>query len=128
MAHFARVNNGIVEEVIVAEQDFIDNYKCPNPGTWIQTSYNTYGGKHKLGNNPLRYNYAGKGFHYDAEADAFYERKPYDSWVLNTNTYLWEAPVPLPSDMSNEILNSPDYRDGILYEWNETNKSWDKVE
>ena len=64
---------------------------------------------------------------YDAKADAFYEPKPYDSWVLNTNTYLWEAPVSVPSDISDEILNSPNYKDGILYEWNETNKSWDKV-
>lgn len=92
MAHFARVNNGIVEEVIVAEQDFIDNYASSNEGTWIQTSYNTYGGVHTLGGTPLRYNFAGIGFHYDAEADAFYEPKPFDDWTLNTNTYLWEAP------------------------------------
>ena len=115
MAHFARVYNGRVEEVIVAEQDFIDSYRCDNPGTWIQTSYNTYGGVHKLGGTPLRYNYAGRNYYYDAVADAFYEPQPFNSWTLNTSTYLWEAPVTYPTDGEN-------------YRWNETNKSWDKVE
>ena len=115
MAHFARVNNGTVEEVIVAEQDFIDNYDCPNPGTWIQTSYNTLGGVHRLGGTPLRYNYAGIGYVYDAVADAFSEPKPFNSWTLNTKTYLWEAPVTYPTD-------------GKEYTWNEDTTSWDLIE
>ena len=114
MAHFARVNNGIVEEVIVAEQDFIDNYNCPNPGTWIQTSYNTHMGVHKLGGTPLRYNFAGKNFHYDSSADAFYPPQPYTSWTLNTSTYQWDAPVTYPTD-------------GQDYQWNEDTTSWDLI-
>ena len=115
MAHFARVNNGIVEEVIVAEQDFIDNYASSNSGTWIQTSYNTFGGAHRFGGEALRYNYAGKGFHYDSDADAFYSPKPFNSWSLNTDKYLWEPPVAYPTD-------------GQEYEWNETDRSWDLID
>ena len=112
MAHFAKVENGIVTEVIVAEQDFIDTY-CT--GTWIQTSYNTYGGVHSQGGTPLRKNFAGKGFTYDSSADVFYAPKPYESWKLNTTTYLWEPPVAYPTD-------------GEIYSWNEKTTSWDAVE
>ena len=114
MAHFAKVLNGLVIDVIVAENDFFDTFVDTSPGEWIQTSYNTYGGKHPEG-NPLRYNYASIGFHYDREADAFYAPQPYASWVLNTETYLWEAPVAYPDD-------------GESYMWNEENQSWDPVE
>jgi len=101
MAHFAKVNNGIVEKVIVAEPEFFDTFIDNSPGEWIQTSYNTYGGKHydpetKLEDDgtPLRKNYAGIGFHYDGIG--FYEPQPYSSWVLNQTTYLWDAPLPKP--------------------------------
>jgi len=113
MAHFARVENGIVKEVIVAEQDYIDNMVATEPGEWIQTSYNTKGGVHKLGGTPLRYNYATVDGHYDVDADAFYGIKPYNSWTLNTDTYTWEAPVERPGD---------------AYIWNEQTQSWDAVE
>ena len=112
MAHFAKVVDGIVTEVIVAEQDFIDTH-CT--GTWIQTSYNTYGGVHSQGGTPLRKNFAGKGFTYDSSADVFYAPKPYESWKLNTTTYLWEPPVAYP-------------KDGKVYSWNEKTTSWDAVE
>ena len=71
MSHFAKVVNGKVVEVIVAEADFFDTFVDTTPGKWIQTSYNTFGGQHKLGGTPLRKNYAGIGWNYDKEADAF---------------------------------------------------------
>ena len=108
MAHFAKVENGLVTQVIVAEQDFIDSGAV---GTgWIQTSYNTYGGQHPEG-RPLRKNYAGVGFSYDAVRDAFIAPKPYTSWVLNEDTCLWEAPIPKPQD-------------GKEYIWDEPTTSW----
>tara|TARA_R110000796_G_scaffold217581_1_gene333671 strand:- start:41 stop:313 length:273 start_codon:yes stop_codon:yes gene_type:complete len=86
MSHFAKVVGGIVETVIVAEQDFIDTQE----GTWVQTSYNTYGGVHSLGNTPLRKNYAGTGMVYDAGRDAFYAPQPSEgTWTLDENTCLW---------------------------------------
>lgn len=113
MSHFARVNaQGIVEQVIVAEQDFIDS--LPDATSWVQTSYNTYGGQHKSGGTPLRKNYAGIGFTYDPQRDAFYAPQPYPSWVLNEDTCLWGAPVPMPND-------------GKQYQWNESTLSWDEV-
>ena len=115
MAHYAKVNNGLVEQVIVAEQDFFVTFVDSTPGTWIQTSYNTHGGVHTLGGTPLRGNYAGVGFTYDSINDVFYEPKPYPSWTLNESTWLWEAPTAYPDD-------------GELYEWNEETTSWDAVE
>ena len=121
MAHFAKVNNGIVETVIVAEQDFVDNYIDGLPGEWIQTSYNTCGGKHydqegnEDGGTPLRKNYAGIGFIYSKELDAFYEPQPYNSWTLNETTCLWESPVTYPDDSKN-------------YRWNESITNWSEVE
>jgi hypothetical protein len=88
MSHFARVNaQGIVEQVIVAEQDFIDT--LPDKTSWVQTSYNTQGGQHPEG-RPLRKNYAGIGYTYDRVLDAFIPTKPEGEWVLNENTCLWE--------------------------------------
>ena len=113
MGHYALVDYGVVKQVIVAEQDFIDTYTHDSPGMFIKTSYNTYGGQHPDG-TPLRYNYAGIGFIYDSEADAFYEPQPYPSWELNTSTYLWEAPVAEPSN-------------GEMHRWNEETTSWDAV-
>tara|TARA_E500000305_G_C3911762_1_gene183741 strand:- start:151 stop:498 length:348 start_codon:yes stop_codon:yes gene_type:complete len=114
MAHFAKVLDGKVTQVIVAEQDFIDNMIDTSAGNWIQTSYNTYGGVHKSGGTPLRYNYAGVGYLYDATADAFYEVQPYNSWTLNTSTYLWEAPVAYPTDDKK-------------YDWNEEIINWEEA-
>lgn len=109
MSHFAKIENGIVTQVIVAEQDFIDTID----GKWIQTSYNTYAGQHPEG-RPLRKNYAGIGYTYDSERDAFIPPKPFDSWVLNEDTCLWEAPVPMPEDDK-------------IYTWNEETLFWVEV-
>jgi hypothetical protein len=114
MAHFAEVVNGIVRRVIVAEQDFIDSGTVGIPSRWIQTSYNTYGGVHKFGGTPLRKNYAGVGYTYDEQRDAFIPPRPYQSWNLNEDTCLWESPIPYPND------NKP-------YLWNETTGSWEEV-
>ena len=92
MSHFAKVCDGKVVQVIVAEQEFFDTFVDTSPGEWIQTSYNTHGGQHPEG-RPLRKNYAGIGFTYDRERDAFIPPKPDDSWVLNEETCLWEEPT-----------------------------------
>ena len=107
MAHFAKVNNGIVEQVIVAEPEFFDTFVDSSPGQWIQTSYNTRGGVHTLGGTPLRKNYAGIGFTYDAARDAFIPPKPYASWTLNEDSCLWEAPVAYPDDGENYVWDEP---------------------
>jgi hypothetical protein len=114
MAHFAKVNNGIVEKVIVAEPEFFENFIDTSPGEWIQTSYNTRGGVHLLGGTPLRKNYAGIGFSYDPVRGAFIPPKPFASWLLNEETCLWESPTPLPQD-------------GKPYEWDEATTTWLKV-
>jgi hypothetical protein len=111
MSHFAKVLNGKVIQVIVAEPEFFDTFVDSSAGEWIQTSYNTFGGEHKLGGTPLRKNYAGIGFTYDAQKDAFIPPKPCESWVLNENTCLWEAPIPMPTDEK-------------FYDWDETSLSW----
>ena len=111
MAHFAQIQNGIVTQVIVAEQDVIDSGLF---GTgWVQTSYNTHGGQHPEG-RPLRKNYAGVGFTYDSTRDAFIPPKPYASWLLNEDTCLWSSPVPYPTDDKQ-------------YRWDESTTSWVEV-
>ena len=105
MAHFAKVIDGIVTKVIVAEQDFIDNYFDGERGQWVQTSYNTKGGEHLLGGTPLRKNYAGVGWTYDQTRDAFIPPKAYASWTLNETTCLWDPPIVKPNTGR--------------YEWNE---------
>jgi hypothetical protein len=115
MSHFAQIDdNNIVTQVIVAEQDFINSGAVGDPSRWIQTSYNTFGGQHKNGGTPLRKNYAGIGYIYDPDRDAFYPKKPFSSWSLNEDTCLWEAPTPYPTD-------------GKIYNWNEDTLSWDEV-
>ena len=114
MAHFAKVLNGKVEKVIVAEQEFIDNLTDTSPGNWIQTSYNTYGGVHSDGGTPLRKNYACIDYNYDSISDAFYAPKPYPSWTLNSTNFLWECPVAHPDDDEQ-------------YTWNEADQAWDAV-
>ena len=101
MSHFAKVLDGKVLDVIVAEQDFIDSYVDTVPGEWIQTSYNTLGNKHLLGGTPLRKNYAVINGNYDEKGDFFYDRQPFPSWTLNKTTGLWEAPKTYPSGDKN---------------------------
>lgn len=112
MGHFAKVDNGIVSQVIVAEQDVIDTGLFGDPATWVQTSYNTYAGEHRNGGTPLRKNYAGIGYTYDAQRDAFIPPKPFNSWVLNESTCLWEAPIPIP------------VVEGKQFQWDEETTNW----
>jgi hypothetical protein len=114
MSHFAKVNNGIVEQVIVAEPEFFETFVDSSPGEWIQTSYNTRGGVHANGGTPLRKNYAGIGYTYDRVLDAFIPPKPYASWTLNEDTCLWDAPVAYPDD-------------GKIYSWDEATTNWIEV-
>ena len=123
MGHFAKVSNGIVTRVIVAEANFFNNFVDDSPGQWIQTSYNTRGGVHYKPNTnepsedqskALRKNYAGIGYTYDATRDAFIPPRPFNSWTLNEDTCLWDSPVPYPAD-------------GKLYKWNEELVNWEEV-
>jgi len=117
MSHFAKVENGIVTEVLVIEQDMIDSGVFGHASFWKQTSYNTRGGVHygpdgqPDGGTALRGNYAGIGYTYDEAHDVFYAPQPYPSWTLNQSTWLWEAPVPMPTDDK-------------LYQWDEATKTW----
>ena len=113
MSHFAKVIDGIVVEVLVIEQDVIDTGLFGEPSLWVQTSYNTFGGQHPEG-RPLRKNYAGIGFVYDADWDAFYAPQPFPSWVLDEDTCLWDAPTPYPDD-------------GKIYTWDEATLTWVEV-
>ena len=98
MAYYAKVSNGLVTQVIVAEAEFFDTFVDSSPGEWIKTSYNTSGGVHSDGGTPLRKNYAGVGFTYDSTRDAFIPPQPYNSWTLNETTCQWESPTPYPTD------------------------------
>jgi hypothetical protein len=113
MSHFAKVLDGKVTQVIVAEPEFFETFVDSSPGAWIQTSYNTRGNQHPEG-RPLRGNYAGVGFTYDATNDVFYASQPFASWTLNQSTWLWEAPTPYPQD-------------GKLYQWDEATTSWKEI-
>jgi hypothetical protein len=125
MAHFAQLNSkNIVERVLTVNDNdaptesegiiFLQSLYGSNED-WKQTSYNTYGGEHKLGGTPLRKNFAGVGYTYDRDRDAFYESKPFPSWILNEDTCLWECPVAYPDD-------------GNMYNWNEETQAWDLQE
>lgn len=111
MAHYAKVLDEKVINVIVAEESFFDTFVDETPGEWIQTSYNTIGGVHTAGGTPLRKNFAGVGFTYDEVRDAFIPPKIFQSWVLNEDSCLWFAPVDYPDD-------------GNVYRWNEDTLSW----
>jgi len=129
MASFAKLNSenivitveSVVNEVLKdsngIEQEYIGIqflktlYNEPNV-IWKQTSYNTHGGVHDNGGTPFRKNHAGIGYIYDSQRDAFIPKKPYNSWILNENTCIWEAPISKPNDNN-------------VYEWNETTKTWD---
>ena len=112
MSHFAKIENGIVTNVIVAEQEFIDT----QDGTWVQTSYNTRGSVHYGQDGEeddgvaLRGNYAGIGYTYDSTNDVFYVPKPYASWTLNTSTWLWVAPITYPDDGNDYIWDEDVYQ------------------
>jgi hypothetical protein len=119
MAHWAELDeNNIVTRVLVGSNEdpdegyqwLIDNLG----GTWVKTSYNTQGGVHSLGGTPLRKNYAGIGYSYDATRDAFIPPKPFNSWLLNEDTCLWDAPTPYPTD-------------GKMYRWVEEDLNWQEV-
>ena len=120
MAHFAKVCDGKVVQVIVAEPEFFNTFVDSSPGEWIQTSYNTRGGVHYgQDGNPdggvaLRGNYAGIGFTYDRTNDVFYAPSPFPSWTLNNTTWTWDPPVAYPTD-------------GKIYQWNEETKNWVEV-
>lgn len=161
MGHYAKVRQGKVVKVIVADASFFDNFIDDSPGKWIQTSYNTRGGVHYesdsktpsptlyyensgsyfitedlasasiaagTGSLPitasdtsqtlaLRGNYAGIGHTYDSTLDAFYAPQPFNSWTLDTGSYLWEAPSPYPTgDTTGSYTGS--------YEWDEGNLNW----
>lgn len=118
MAHFAKIQNGKVTKVIVAEPEFFDTFVDDSPGQWLQTSYNTRGGVHydpetrePDGGEALRKNFAGIGHTYDPTRDAFIPPQPYPSWLLNDDTCLWEPPTPRPDD-------------GGTYTWDEDTTSW----
>jgi len=113
MAHFAQVINGYVQQVIVADQDVIDSGAFGS--SWVQTSYNTIGGQHRFGGTPFRKNYAGIGYTYDAQRDAFIPPQPYASWTLNEDSCLWQAPAQRPDD-------------GKMYGWDEATLSWTLIE
>ena len=124
MSHFAKLDeNNIVTFVTVGRQE--DDGKeadlCARTGdVYKQTSYNTHGGVHALGGTPLRKNYAGIGYTYDAGRDAFIPQKPYASWVLNEDTCLWESPVPYPTDVGTA-------KNPKRYSWDEATTSWVEV-
>ena len=111
MAHYAKVEDSLVTQVIVAEPEFFETFVDSSPGEWVQTSYNTYGGVHSEGNTPLRKNYAGIGFNYDSVRDAFIPPQPYASWTLNEDTCQWDSPIAYPDD-------------GKRYTWDEPTTSW----
>lgn len=120
MAHYAKINaNNIVEQVIVAEQEFIDSGAVGNPSQWIKTSYNTQGGRHLLGGTPLRKNYAGIGMIYDQVRDAFYHPKPEDgtTWVFDEDTCYWVRPLPEPLPVT-----------GKFWIWDEPTQNWIQVD
>ena len=124
MAHFAKINaSNIVTKVIVVANDiatsesagvtFINNLYGTSD-TWKQTSYNTQGNEHSLGGTPFRKNCAGIGYTYDESNDAFIAPQPFESWTLNSGTYLWESPVAIPND-------------GKRYTWNESILQWEEI-
>ena len=136
MSHFAKVENGVVTQVIVVEQDVLNLGHWGDPASWIQTSYNTIGGVHTQGGTPLRKNFAGVGYIYDAGRDAFMPPKPFASWVLDEATCNWNAPTPMPTDGAMYMWRESDTSwvvqpayptDGKKYAWNLETGAWDEV-
>jgi len=129
MGHYAKVKDGVVTQVIVAEADFFDTFVDNEPGEWIQTSYNTRGGQHydpETGEvddgTPLRKNYAGVGFTYDRDRDAFIPPQPYASWTLDEDTCLWNPPYSMPELTEQEVS------DGKYYIWDEATHQADNTQ
>lgn len=119
MSHFAELDeNNVVIRVLVGNNDDpnegADWFKNHLGGRWVQTSYNTYAGQHLAGGTPLRKNFAAIGFTYDEQLDAFIAPKPFNSWQLDEDTCLWQAPVPYPSDDKE-------------YFWDEDQLNWVEV-
>ena len=114
MSHFAKVENGIVTQVIVIDQETLNTGHWGDPNLWIQTSYNTFAGEHRLGGTPLRKNYAGTGYTYDIIRDAFIPPKLFPSWILVEDTCQWEPPTPYPAD-------------GKMYTWDEDTLAWIEI-
>ena len=120
MSHYAKVVDGKVTQVIVAEAEFFNNFVDTSPGQWLQTSYNTRGNVHygqdgqPSGGTALRGNYAGIGYLYDNINDVFIPPKPFPSWLLNQSTWTWDAPTPMPTDEK-------------FYQWDEATKSWTEI-
>lgn len=120
MAHWAEIdeNNLVIRTLVGSNTDPDEGYQWLIDnlgGTWLKTSYNTSGGVHLNGGTPLRKNYAGIGYTYDAQRDAFIGPKPFNSWVLNEETCIWNAPTPMPTDEKNYI-------------WVEENLNWEVLE
>ena len=137
MASFAKIglNNKVIEVLSVHNNELLDSNgveqevngidfltKLTGYPVWKQTSYNTNGGVHSLGGTPLRKNHASIGMTYDEDRDAFIPKKPYNSWILNEDTCLWEAPVAKPT-LTQEQIDNNNY-----YNWNEENQTWDLIE
>lgn len=114
MSHFAKIINNEVVQVLAIEQDVLDTGMFGDPNLWVQTSYNTRAGVHINGGIPLRKNYAGLGYIYDATRDAFYEKQPFPSWILDEDTCIWNSPVPKPLDEK-------------IYYWDEPELTWKEV-
>lgn len=130
MAHYAEIKNELVESVIVVnsisvdenDENAVNEYltECGMPGSWLRCSYNTRGGQHIPGGEPFRYNYPGKGWTFSSDSQwssqdgAFIPPKPYESWILNSNTALWEPPIPIP-DQENQWI------------WNEETGQWQQA-
>ena len=139
MSHFAEIKDGIVQRVIVIEQDVLDSGNWGDLNNWIQTSYNTKGGVHYApnSNNPdsgiaLRKNYAGKGYTYDQTRDAFIPPQSYPSWLLNEDTCCWEPPTPYPdddTDAEQAFIDSgaEGHYHGKFYIWDEDTTSWKEI-
>ena len=144
MAYFAKLGTGNIIETVISinnsvitdangveqEQlgvDFI-NKLYNTRDVWKKTSYNTFAGKHNLGKTPFRKNYAAIGYSYDQQRDAFIAPKPFNSWVLNEDTCLWQAPIPYPITNTKNKINEFGNPQNDLYRWNETNLTWGLVE
>ena len=115
MSLYAKVSDGVVINIIVAEPEFFDNFVDSSAGKWIKTCIHTKANLHEEGGTALRKNCAIIGGNYDETNDAFYAMQPYPSWTLNKETYVWESPVAYPDD-------------GNSYNWNEETKAWVIVE
>ena len=134
MASFAKIglNNKVIEVLSVHNNELLDSNGVEQEANginflnnltgwsiWVQTSYNTIGGVHNNGGIPLRKNHAGIGYTYDEDRDAFIAPKPFNSWILNEDTCLWESPISEPT-LTEEEINNNNY-----YSWNEDNQTWD---